>query len=178
MKLKEKNRIQTVAFWEATVVWTGALTFGLAIWLMVWLFKEDAKLFSDKLEVAWRLMVIAGSLLTFLTIVWRGSIATQQVEQQRLQLASITKQIAQTEHNNLANLLEKGVNLVSEEERQKFEAGLILITHVATSGDSQLSLAAFNMLSQFTQNLQYQERPHLYKLASRYMEKAREAHGV
>lgn len=167
--------LQIAKLWGWVVIVGGLAVFGLALWLVYWVISNDPTGIGPtglgaRLEVAWRSMVIAGGLLTFLTIVWRGEIAMQQADQQRQQLEAMSEQFSHLEAINLSNLLEKGVNLLIVDDRVKFEAGIIIISQIALAKNRSMSDAATNILIRYTQNLQYEGLPNLLKFAKIHLE--------
>ncbi|MDR7223146.1 hypothetical protein [Aminobacter aminovorans] len=107
---------------------------------------------GQSIDVVYKLGLIGAGLITFCTVAWRGLIATQQSEMQRLQIDKLSQQIAATEENNLATLLQKGAELIDEEKLGQVAAGIATLQAVATAKNAKFSVEAMNLLADYIQN--------------------------
>ncbi|TPK38681.1 hypothetical protein [Mesorhizobium sp. B2-5-3] len=90
------------------------------------------------------------ALITFCTVVWRGTIATQQAKLQRIQIDRLSAQIAATDENNTALRLQKGAELLGEHgKRSHISAGLMTLQAVATAPKSPFAVEAMNLIADF-----------------------------
>jgi len=88
--------------------------------------------------------VVAIAAITFATVVWRGLITARQADTGLEQLKGLQKQIALTEETNLAALMQKGAELLADENPAKVSAGvasLRAVTEAPKTGFSDPSLA-------------------------------------
>lgn len=109
---------------------------------------------ADRLEIVQTLAPfgVAGvALVTFCTVAWRGLISTAQVEAQREQIARISEQIAATEENNLAQLLQKGAELLASEAKAHMAAGIATLQAVITSKNDKFVQEAMELLADYVE---------------------------
>lgn len=144
--------IMTEAFWEKAVLLGTGLVLAMLAGCVIWLARDTDTVFAEKLESAWRIMVIAGGLLTLLTVVWRGLIATRQADQQREQLEKIQRQIEQTDENNLAGLLQRGAESIADSDQESHaSAGIAILQSIATARNDRFATPALDLLATFVE---------------------------
>lgn len=85
--------------------------------------------------------------LTFSVAIWRGSIARRQADQQLEQIRTLSAQVASTEENNLALLLQKGAELIAATELERVSAGIASLQAVASADIDKYSGAAMDQLA-------------------------------
>lgn len=138
-------------FWfQAAVVGAVVLLIGVLIGALTTLFAGDVNTISIRTDIFYKFSLIGAGLVTFCTVAWRGILATQQVDAQRLQLEKVSEQITATEESNLAALLQKGAELISDPEKGgQVGAGIATLQAVATSKAGKFSIEAVNLLADF-----------------------------
>lgn len=89
--------------------------------------------------------VLHVALITFCTVVWRGLVATRQVE-------TAAKQLTSMEENNLALLLQKGAELVSDfNNRSAAAAGIASLSAVGRAPESKFAEQVMDLLADVVQ---------------------------
>jgi hypothetical protein len=112
----------------------------------------DAEHRGQLIDVVYKLGLIGAGLITFCTVAWRGLIATQQAELQRQQIDKLSQQIAATEENNLATLLQKGAELIDEDDKHgHVMAGIATLQSVITAPNDKFAIEAMNLLADYLQ---------------------------
>jgi hypothetical protein len=134
-------------FWENEAFWRGAafvapILVGVALLggLVPLLFGPEAG-FPLRTEIYARLALIGVAIVTFTTVMWRGMIATRQADQQREQIDALTR-------NNLADMLQKGAEMLADADKPtNVTAGIATLETVATSGNRSYATQAMELLT-------------------------------
>lgn len=88
------------------------------------------------------------AMVTFFTVIWRGLISAKQTKIQGDQIEKVSLQIQAAEENNLAELLQKGAELIGEtKKRAHVAAGIAILEAVATAPNGKFSIQAMNLLT-------------------------------
>jgi hypothetical protein len=111
----------------------------------------DAVHLGARIDIVYKLGLIGAGLITFCTVAWRGLLATQQVDAQRKQIEKLSEQISATAENNLASLLQKGAELVSNEKPGYISAGIATLQAVATDKNPKFAKEALDVLADYLQ---------------------------
>lgn len=119
-----------------------------------------APIFNDsikeamRLELASRVFIFFGSIVTALTVFWRGSIASRQADaqieatkNQSEQIRLTREQVALTLESNHAKLLKDGLELIKEEDAEMQDAGLAIISTIAASPDRKHATLVMDILA-------------------------------
>lgn len=140
--------------WFKAAVGTAVLVFATVIigTLVSLAASANAEHRGQLIDVVYKLGLIGAGLITFCTIAWRGLIATQQAEMQRLQIDKLAQQIAATEENNLATLLQKGAELIDEQKPGHVSAGLATLHAIVTATNPKFAVEAMNLVADYIQN--------------------------
>lgn len=83
--------------------------------------------------------------------VWRSFLAHQQVAVSQHQLAASQLQIKALENNNVALQLQKGAELIAENQEAKASAGIATLQALATSENTMFAVAAADLLAAYIQ---------------------------
>lgn len=75
--------------------------------------------------------VLYVALVTFCTVVWRGCISARQADYQLEQLGALARQIASSELNNVAQQLQRGAELIAEDDEARIGAGIVTLGAIA-----------------------------------------------
>ncbi|OBQ72374.1 hypothetical protein [Mesorhizobium loti] len=126
--------------------------FSVGIGTLIALFAGSTASISDRIDIVYKLGLIGAGLITFCTVVWRGLLATQQVDAQRKQIEKLSSQIAMTEESNLAALLQKGAELISDDSKPGYvSAGIATLRAVLTSPNPKFAVEAMDLIADFIQ---------------------------
>lgn len=108
---------------------------------------------SKRIDIIYKLGLIGAAAVTFCTVVWRGLITARQAnaqlaatDLQREQIQKLAQQIATTEENNLAQLLQKGAELIASDKEAHRAAGVATLQSVATDRNAKFATEAMNLL--------------------------------
>ncbi|TPN43587.1 MULTISPECIES: hypothetical protein [unclassified Mesorhizobium] len=106
----------------------------------------------QRVQIVGSLAAFGVALVTFCTVVWRGLISTQQAKLQRLQIDKLSIQIAATDENNLAALLQKGAELIADVTKPgPVGAGLATLQAVVTAPNAKFAIEAMNLVADYIQ---------------------------
>lgn len=167
--------------WERESTWLSAAIAGgvfLAVGVgatLLWVFgipDDTSRLI--RVQTAAPFGVVAIAAVTFFTVVWRGLISARQADTGIDQLQGLRKQIALTEENNLAALLQKGAELISDDNLAKVSAGLATLEAVAAAESPKFVGAAMRLLVDYVHK--HGERSHLPPLVTQAIIALRTAH--
>ncbi|MCV3209624.1 hypothetical protein OHD62_17420 [Mesorhizobium sp. YC-39] len=139
-------------WFQIAVIVAVLVFFSVAIGTLIALFAGDTAAIGIRIDIVYKLGLIGAGLITFCTVVWRGLLATQQVDAQRKQLDKLSAQIAVTEENNLATLLQKGAELLADAKPGYANAGIATLQAVITSPNPKFSIEAMNLVADFIQS--------------------------
>lgn len=141
--------MRTEQFWFATTLIAAALV-GLILLIGIVSFinvaPDDRK---DWLASAYQVFIIAGAVLTFCTVVWRGIVTTRQADQHLEQIKTMSAQVAATDDSNLADLLLRGSELIAAEEPSRISAAIASLQSVAMANSDKYSIPAMDVLAGF-----------------------------
>jgi len=123
-------------------------------WIIV---APDDKARLLRVQISAPFGVFGGAVVTFCTIVWRGLISKRQADAQlkatnlqREQIDKLALQIAATEENHLASLLQKGAELIADPDQlAHVGAGLATLRAVATDRNPKFAIEAMNLIADF-----------------------------
>ncbi len=155
------KRLRSPDLWFKAAVAAAALTFfAVIIAILSILFGSSEANMATRADIVYKFALIGAGFITFLTVGWRGILATKQVEAQREQLDGLSKQIAATERqiaateeNNLAKLLQDGAKLIAEiEKTAHVEAGIATLVAVSLAPGPMFARQALNLLADFVQD--------------------------
>jgi hypothetical protein len=82
------------------------------------------------------------AIVTFCTVAWRAKVTERQANAQERQLES-------ADENNLAILLQKGAELLSDEDEGKVAAGIACLEAVVTAKNRRFGTQAMNLLAKY-----------------------------
>ncbi|MER8556120.1 hypothetical protein NKH37_28870 [Mesorhizobium sp. M1217] len=152
---KSANNLRKQA-WEQEENWLGLAIAGAVIiavvgGFLVWWIMSVASA-ADRLQrvqTVSPLGLLAVAAITFFTVVWRGLISARQANTSLQQLDGLTKQIALAEETSLATLLQKGAELLADENSAKRSAGIATLEAVAIAGSDKFTDPARKLLIDF-----------------------------
>jgi hypothetical protein len=111
---------------------------------------------KTRVDILAPLGVIYIATITFCTVVWRGLISTRQtnaqlaaLDLQRQQIDKLSLQIATTEDNNLAQLLQKGAELISDGAEAKVQAGIATLHALADAKSDKFAAPALDLIADY-----------------------------
>lgn len=126
--------------------------FSVGIGTLIALFAGSTDAIGARIDIVYKLGLIGAGLITFCTVVWRGLLATQQVDAQRKQLEKLSAQIVATENSNLAALLQKGAELIAETDKPaRVTAGIASLRAVGEGPDDKFAVQAMDILADYIQ---------------------------
>lgn len=142
---KDEDHWQTITFTVAGISFAILLVVAL-----FWVF-ETSKLEDvlKRVQILAPFALFAGASVTFCTVVWRGLISARQANINLEQLNGLRKQIVLTEETNIAQLLQKGAELIAEEGSAKVSAGIATLQAVAQSDNDKFIMPARMLLGDF-----------------------------
>ncbi|MER9495862.1 pentapeptide repeat-containing protein [Mesorhizobium sp. M0320] len=127
------------------VVGTGLL----AILTGVWAWGENGP-DQARLEIVSKFAFFLAAAVTFCTVVWRGLISARQANYQQMQLDSLARQITSTEENNLAQLLQRGAELIEDDTKAaRVDAGIATLQSVSEATSSKFREQARGLIVEF-----------------------------
>ncbi|WP_274426771.1 hypothetical protein [Chelativorans sp. YIM 93263] len=145
-------------FWFAVVVVAAVVALLVAFGGLVHVFGgKPGTTIIERVDTYYKLMLVLAGFVTFSTIVWRGLIAARQAETQlestrlqREQIDRLSEQITATKENNLAQLLQKGSELIAEKYNPAHvTAGIATLRFVATAENGNFAVEAMNLLAEY-----------------------------
>lgn len=147
----DENLWETAQTWQALAIAAAIITPVACLFFLPWILEagnDEAML--RRVQIAGSVAALGATLVTFCTVVWRGLISTQQARLQRLQIDKLTDQIAATERNNLASLLQKGAELIAEHEKPaKVAAGIASLRAVGEGVEDKFAIQAMDILADY-----------------------------
>lgn len=165
--MSEEHPAPTVEIWEREDTWQ-SLAIGAAVILLVgfvagciWVIvapDDHARLL--RVQISAPFGVFGAAVVTFCTIVWRGLISKRQADAQlkatnlqREQIDRLANQIAATEENSLADLLQRGAELIGEgTKKSHVAAGIAILQSVLEAPNGKFAAQAMNLLADFVQD--------------------------
>ncbi|MDF2369410.1 MAG: hypothetical protein P1V21_01325 [Rhizobiaceae bacterium] len=90
--------------------------------------------------------------VTFLTIAWRGRISEKQTRLQLAQNESTQQQLQAAREQNIAEMYQKGAEMLSREEDVQVIAGIAFLETVAIDPNDFLAVRAMNILADYLQD--------------------------
>lgn len=142
--------------------------FSVGVGTLIALFAGSTAAIGARIDIVYKLGLIGAGLITFCTVAWRGLLATQQVDAQRKQIEKLSSQISMTEESNLATLLQKGAELISDDSKPGYvSAGIATLRAVLTSPNSKFATEAMDLIADFIQaNYRHSQTGVAYQSAS------------
>lgn len=90
------------------------------------------------------------AIVTFCTVVWRGLISARQADTQQRQIEKLSEQIASSTESSLADLLQRGAELVAETNKPAHvAAGIAILQSVALNDRGAFATEAMDLLADF-----------------------------
>lgn len=130
-----------------TLACVGTGVLAVFAWSWAW---DNGAFDADRIDILSRFAAYLVAAVTFCTVVWRGLISAKQAEYQQEQLDSLTRQIASTEENNFAQLLQKGAELVEDETKfARVNAGIAILQAVAEAPNDKFREQARGLIAYF-----------------------------
>lgn len=160
VEAKDPLRWKNEDHWQAITFAAAAISFAiLSIVSVFWVFRgADQEEILKRVQILAPFALFAGASVTFCTVVWRGLISARQVNLQleatnlqRQQIDKLADQIAATEENNLATLLQKGAELLAQENPAQNAAGISTLGSVAVAPNTKFAKQALNLIADFIQ---------------------------
>jgi hypothetical protein len=152
---------QSLAIAAAVILLIGFVA--ASVWVII---APDDRARLLRVQISAPFGVLGGAVVTFCTIVWRGLISKRQADAQikatnlqREQIDKLALQIAATDENNLAELLQKGAQLISAgTKKAHVAAGIAVLQSVVEAQNPKFASQAMNLLADFVQeNYRYGE---------------------
>lgn len=141
--------------WQARL-WAFAIVGGACVCFAIWLYVfggETTEVISQRMTIMVPIGTLYIAAVTFLITYWRGLITTRQADQQREQIRALTDQVRLTDENNLANLLQRGAEMVADEgNAPSISAGIATLYAVTTAKNSRFAIPAMDVLAQFVES--------------------------
>ena len=156
--------------------WAASLAIGsfmLVAVAVIWIsWAESEPEMATRVRILSPFGVIYVALITFCTVVWRGLISARQANYQQKQLDSLAKQIAATEENNLAGLLQKGAELLADlNSRAHLGAGIASLQAVITAENDKFVREAMELIADFIdEKFQHSNHEPLFRSAAKALE--------
>jgi len=138
----------TATQWEAAALASAALTGGFAFFGILWMIGWIGGVPDSPDELRARAQVFTAgfaslaAVVTFCTVAWRAKVTERQASAQERQLES-------ADENNLAVLLQKGAELLSDEDEGKVAAGIACLEAVVTAQNRRFGTQAMNLLAKY-----------------------------
>ncbi|MGN6144742.1 MAG: hypothetical protein ACTHOP_14250 [Mesorhizobium sp.] len=153
--------LKSEPFWLSTAFIAGlCVIFATLVAVLIALFSLRGQPLTERVDVIYKLALIGVGIVTFCTVVWRGLITTRQADAQlhatilqREQIDKLALQIAATEENTLADLLQRGAQLIAESAKKAhMAAGVAILQSVAEAPNAKFAIQAMNLLADFVQD--------------------------
>lgn len=142
----------TEADWYALAISLAIMTFVIATGGLLWIFyAAGTEELQKRLAITGMVTTFLGATTTFCTVAWRGMITSKQSETSIEQVKETRRQIAITEDNNLALLLQKGAEFLSDDNPTKKSAGISLLSTVMNSGQENFSSVSQSLLVDYVE---------------------------
>jgi len=156
---KEKEAWERESTWQSLAIALALGSIAISPFVVAWVFNVDNDMDRlTRVQIAAPLGVIIVAAITFCTVVWRGLISARQADLQldatnlqRQQIDKLSLQIAASEENNLATFLQKGAELLAQEQGAHNAAGIATLGTVATAGNEKFAIQALNLVADFVQ---------------------------
>ncbi len=129
-----------------------------AVFVAIWVFDtpcngavqcDNARLVRIQIWAPFGVLAVTG--ITFATVVWRGLISARQADTGIRQIEGLQRQIALSEENNLATLMQQGAELISESTTSKQSAGIVSLEAVASAPGRKFVEPARQLLADYVQ---------------------------
>lgn len=160
----------------ASIITTVVLIVLIAVPVVMWVWSGTDELGDTRLDrsrIASPLLTAGIAIVTLLTVLWRGSIASRQAEEQKRQNDS-------KDDAEMALLLEKASDFVGSKDAQKFGVGLAMLETVALGPQEEYALFALDLVfDQIAISYEFPETVAVRNLRQIYrtFEQAREKRG-
>lgn len=133
--------------WAASLAVAATL---LVVVAVIWIsHAHSERMMATRVAIIAPFGVVYVALITFCTVVWRGLISARQADTQQQQLESLAKQIAATEENNLAQLLQKGAELLADGGRAHQSAGVATLQAVIDAENTKFVREGMELIADF-----------------------------
>lgn len=151
--------------WGSLAIASAVIAVVLAGFAYIWIFhassSTDEMLKRSQAFAPFGILLIAG--VTYCTVLWRGLISARQADTGLQQVDEFRRQIAATQENNLALLLEKGAELLDDTAgKAKVAGGIAILRSVATDANPKFSIEAMNLLADFMRQHESQQHGPLF----------------
>lgn len=139
--------------WLTAAISFGVISAAVVLFLFVPTILLDGKIDADRVDAIYKLALLCGAIVTFMTVVWRGLISSRQANYQQRQLGiqqaqleRLAEQHAATVENTLAQQLQKGAELVADEKPARVAAGIATLGAVARTKGARFGMQARDLL--------------------------------
>lgn len=139
---------------------------------------------SARSEVVRNFGLVGAAMLGLAFAIWRSVLASQQTREAlaqgrrtELQLLQTSRQVASSEENNLALLVEKGARLVNEAADAEKAAGLALLKYVATTPRTPFLAESRDLILNYLNRTRVTPDTHIPKTAIHYLRDIHTAEG-
>lgn len=147
----ESNAWATADNYKSAAIAMAIITPTVAAFALPWVFAaaDDATLLQ-RVQIVGAGVAVGLALVTFATVLWRGTIATEQANLQRIQIVKLAEQMAAANERNLADLLQRGAELLAERQKPAHvAAGIAILQSVAVSDSGTFAIEAMDLLADF-----------------------------
>lgn len=115
---------------------------------LLWALNAEEASRSSRIDMVYKVALLCAAVVTFCTVVWRGLISARQANYQQKQIDNLARQIAATEENNLAGLLQKGAELLGQiDNRAHVAAGIATLQSLITADNPKFAREAMELLA-------------------------------
>lgn len=137
--------------WRVAAISLAITTVPLVIAAIIWIYNAaDADDAVKRINILSPFGVLYVALITFCTVVWRGLISARQASYQQQQLEALARQIASSEENNLALLLQKGAELLADiDKRSHLAGGIATLQAVIAAENTKFVQEAMEVVADF-----------------------------
>ncbi len=115
---------------------------------LFWALDASEQIRATRTDTVYKVALLCAAAVTFCTVVWRGLISARQANYQQKQIDNLARQIAATEENNLAGLLQKGAELLGQtDNRAHVGAGIATLQSLITAENPKFTREAMELLA-------------------------------
>lgn len=134
--------------WLTYAIVLGIFSIAGIAWFLVWAFDVEEVSRVTRIDVVYKVALLCAAVVTFCTVVWRGLISARQANYMQKQIDNLARQIAATEENNLAGLLQKGAELLGQiDNRAHVAAGIATLQSLVTADNPKFAREAMELLA-------------------------------
>jgi hypothetical protein len=134
--------------WLSLAIAAGLISILVLSFLLSWSLQESEQGASKRLEILKLIGAACVTIVTLLTVIWRGAVTTRQADQQFQQIEQQIRQNDAKDEEILAKLLIDGTKLVTDKDEieETVLAGIVALETVITAPNGRFASQAMDIL--------------------------------